>query len=259
MRLGELNQLLAPWLESGFAPEYCDIECSGACSDSREVVSGMLFCGIRGAVTDGARFIPRAVADGAVAVITDSAAEVPCGIPVLRLRSGCGYHGVARVAAAFAGYPARRLRLFGITGTCGKTTTAFLFRDIMRAAGISCGMIGTVVYDTGDGEIEADRTTPTPFIIQKLLKRLHIGYFHPVKGHQNISGLDALRICCAAGADFCDVNALGQVVIILPEIRNGLTLDSQRGWHLSSFCLFCSLRKYNGGVFLLQLVAELPE
>ena len=172
MRLGDLNKLLAPWLASGFADEYLEMECAGACSDSREAAPGMLFCAIRGAVTDGARFIPQALASGAAAVITDSDTPVPDGIPVLRLRPHCGYHAVARTAEAFAGFPARRLRLFGITGTCGKTTTAYLFRDIMREAGIPCGMIGTVVYDTGDGEKEADRTTPTPFVIQDLFRRM---------------------------------------------------------------------------------------
>ena len=94
-------------------------------------------------------------------------------VPVLRVRPGTGYHAISRVAEAMAGYPARKLKLVGITGTCGKTTTAFLTRDLLRAGGFRTGMIGTVVYDLGNGEeLHADRTTPPPFELQELFSRL---------------------------------------------------------------------------------------
>lgn len=154
-------------------PPAADAGVSGGTVDSRRVLPGMLFCAIRGARTDGNRFIDSAIANGAAAILTDSPdAAVPSPVPVLRVRPGCGYQAVARVAEALSGHPARSLRLIGITGTCGKTTTAYLLRDILRGAGLRTGMIGTVVYDDGECEMPADRTTPTPFELQDILVRM---------------------------------------------------------------------------------------
>ena len=172
MTVCDLIQLLAPWL-AGVPVAGSELDLGGATWDSREVAPGMLFCAIRGAVNDGNRFIPEAVASGAVAVVSDSDAPVPDGVPVVRIRPGTGYVVCGRIAEAMAGYPARRLDLIGITGTCGKTTTAYILRDILRAAGFSVGMLGTVVYDMGQGtECAADRTTPTPFQLQRLFSKM---------------------------------------------------------------------------------------
>ncbi|MBR4124714.1 MAG: UDP-N-acetylmuramoyl-L-alanyl-D-glutamate--2,6-diaminopimelate ligase [Victivallales bacterium] len=172
MTVHDLIPLLEPWLDGVPAP-VADLPLSGATWDSREVKPGMLFCAIRGAVNDGNRFIPNALTSGAIAVISDSDATVPESVPVLRIRPGTGYVVCGRIAEALAGYPARRLNLIGITGTCGKTTTAYILRDILRAAGLSVGMIGTVVYDMGKGiEYAADRTTPTPFQLQELFTEM---------------------------------------------------------------------------------------
>ncbi len=170
MFLSELQSVLAPYLISATG---ADVELVSATADSREVQPGWLFCAIKGAVTDGNRFVPNALAAGAAAILTDSAELVCDGVPVLRVRPGTGYQSVARVAETFAGYPAKQMRLVGITGTCGKTTTAFLTREILKAAGEPTGMIGTVVYDVGNGEeIPADRTTPTPFLLQELFSKM---------------------------------------------------------------------------------------
>ena len=169
MHFLELTTILSRWLLA--APEQ-DAELTGAEADSRRIRPGMLFCAIRGAVADGARFIPAALQAGAAAILCEGDAPVPQGVPVLRIRPGCGYPATARVAEWAAGFPARRLRLYGITGTCGKSTTAYLFRDILRASGRKAGMIGTVVYDLGGEELPADRTTPTPFLLQNLFRRM---------------------------------------------------------------------------------------
>jgi len=81
------------------------------------------------------------------------------------------YRAAGRVAELAAGFPARALRLVGVTGTNGKTTTAYLMRDILRRAGHKTGMVGTIVYDCGDTVLPADRTTPTPFELQAILAR----------------------------------------------------------------------------------------
>lgn len=145
---------------------------SGACGDSRQARAGALFCAIKGGVADGNDFVDQALSKGVSAVLSDRPGLV-CPVPVIGIRPGTGYAAVSRVAEAFADYPARAMRLVGITGTAGKTTTAFLLREILRAAGEPVGMIGTVVYDVGSGkELPADRTTPTPFLLQELFLQM---------------------------------------------------------------------------------------
>ncbi len=176
---GELCALLAPFgatlrLPGGMARGRVESlpTLSGACGDSREARPGALFCAIKGAVADGNDFVPQALAKGAAAVLSDRPG-LSCTVPVIAIRPGTGYAAVARIAEAFADCPAGALRLVGITGTAGKTTTAFLLREILRAAGEPVGMIGTVVYDVGGGrELPADRTTPTPFLLQELFLQM---------------------------------------------------------------------------------------
>ena len=173
MTLKDLIPVLSPWLAEATPPQDAEVALSGATWDSREVAPGMLFCAVKGAVTDGNRFIASALSAGAAAVVSDAPEAFACAVPVLRVRPGTGYVVCGRIAEALAGYPAKKLRLIGITGTCGKTTTAFVLRDILRAAGVAVGMIGTVVYDVGKGiEREADRTTPTPFELQRLFAEM---------------------------------------------------------------------------------------
>ena len=169
MDFSEIKELLSRYLLDASSGESV---LASATADSREVTRGALFCAIRGAVTDGNRFVDKALAAGASAILSDNPSLI-CDVPVLHIRPGTGYQAVARVAEAFAGYPARKLRLVGITGTCGKTTTAFLTREILRNAGVNTGMVGTVVYDVGAGhELPADRTTPTPFLLQSLFRQM---------------------------------------------------------------------------------------
>lgn len=148
-----------------------DIPVSGACSDSRLVRPGTLFCAMKGAALDGHDFASDAVARGAAAVICEHPLPLPDSIPQIRLRYP--YRALGLIAEAAAGFPARELRLAAVTGTNGKTTTAYLLRDIFRAAALRSGMLGTVEYDTGDGKPRpADRTTPTPFQLQNLLLQM---------------------------------------------------------------------------------------
>jgi UDP-N-acetylmuramoyl-L-alanyl-D-glutamate--2,6-diaminopimelate ligase len=141
---------------------------AGAAGDSRECKSGFVFCALQGERVDGAQFVPMALANGAVAVLADRRLDLPPGIPWAVVREP--YHAFARVAEFSRDFPARALQMLGITGTNGKTTTAYLLRDILAQAGKHCGMLGTVEYDLGQGCIlPADRTTPTPFQVQEML------------------------------------------------------------------------------------------
>ncbi|OGV65170.1 MAG: UDP-N-acetylmuramoyl-L-alanyl-D-glutamate--2,6-diaminopimelate ligase [Lentisphaerae bacterium RIFOXYB12_FULL_65_16] len=142
----------------------------GATSDSREVRPGWLFCAIPGSRQDGTEFVAAAVQAGAVAVVAPRPVPVPPHVALVQVRDA--YAAAGRVAEVLHDFPSRSMRLFGITGTKGKTTCAFLLRAILTRAGIRTGMIGTVVYDVGSRQIPADRTTPTPFEVQALLAEM---------------------------------------------------------------------------------------
>lgn len=146
-------------------------EVSGAASDSREVKPGFLFCAMKGAVQDGHDFVEDAIAKGAAAVMLEHPLPLPKHIPWIQVINP--YQSIGLLAEAVAQKPADSLNLLAVTGTNGKTTSAYLLRAILKKAGFNAGMIGTVEYDLGNNMIlGADRTTPTPFCLQKLFQKL---------------------------------------------------------------------------------------
>ncbi len=132
---------------------------SGVEYDSRRVKPGCVFVAMRGETSDGNRFIDQAIQAGAVAVVTDSPAE--------KAREGVAWavvpHGrraLARVSANFYKRPAERIAVTGITGTNGKSTTAFLIESILTAAGRKSALIGTIEYHVAGNVYPAPHTTP---------------------------------------------------------------------------------------------------
>jgi UDP-N-acetylmuramoyl-L-alanyl-D-glutamate--2,6-diaminopimelate ligase len=138
--------------------------------DSREAVPGCLFIARPGTKTDGARFIADAVDRGAVAVALPDCAEPIAGIPTVHL-ADIGTD-TARLAEAVHGWPSRELDLFGVTGTNGKTTTAFLVQQLLGAAGIRAGLISTVVIDDGRESRPSKLTTPFSVELSSSLARM---------------------------------------------------------------------------------------
>ncbi|HYL93129.1 MAG TPA: UDP-N-acetylmuramoyl-L-alanyl-D-glutamate--2,6-diaminopimelate ligase [Alphaproteobacteria bacterium] len=127
--------------------------------DSRRIQPGWLFLAARGESTDGNRYIDAALAQGAVAVVTDSAAEPR--------RPGVGWavveHGrkaLAVMSANFYGHPAEKLAVTGVTGTNGKTTTTFLIESILKSCGKNPTLIGTIEYHVAGNVLPAPHTTP---------------------------------------------------------------------------------------------------
>src|SRR5438067_9020593 len=113
--------------------------------DSRRIRPGNVFVAMRGEATDGNRYIDAAVANGAVAVVTDSAEQAPReGVAWARVQHG--RRALAAMSARYFGEPARKLQLSGITGTNGKTTTTFLLESILQAAGNKTVLVGTIEY-----------------------------------------------------------------------------------------------------------------
>src|SRR5579871_96956 len=136
--------------------------------DSRRVKPGTAFVAMRGESSDGNRFIDQAIQAGAVAVITDSSAQAP--------RPNVGWalvpHGrraLARVSANFYKHPAERLAIVGITGTNGKSTTAFLVEAIFSAAGRKSALIGTIEYHVAGKVYPAPHTTPEALELARIL------------------------------------------------------------------------------------------
>jgi len=136
----------------------------GVTADSRQVRPGFVFVAVKGLQQDGHRFAADAVARGAVAVVAGEALSAP--VPVIRVAHP--RIALARLCAAYQGFPARALRVTGITGTNGKTTVAFFLRQILEASGHACGLLGTVHHSFGRREIPARQTTPGAAELQSL-------------------------------------------------------------------------------------------
>lgn len=168
--LAELAEQLGP---AGAQPPEGGggVSVTGITHDSRAVRPGDLYAALPGARFHGADFAPQAVANGAVAVLTDPggaarAKAAGTGIPLLvadRPRAAMG-----ALAAAIYGHPGRDLLQIGVTGTSGKTTTAYLLEGGLRAAGRTTGLVGTVETRIGDERLRSERTTPEATDLQAL-------------------------------------------------------------------------------------------
>ena len=136
--------------------------------DSRQVKPGDAFVAMRGESSDGNRFIDNAVAAGAVAIITDSAAE-PARHGVAWVQVSHGRRALARLSANFYRRPAEKLAITGITGTNGKSTTAFLVESILTAAGRKSALVGTIEYHIAGKVLPAPHTTPEALELNRML------------------------------------------------------------------------------------------
>ncbi|MBW8060504.1 MAG: UDP-N-acetylmuramoyl-L-alanyl-D-glutamate--2,6-diaminopimelate ligase [Solirubrobacterales bacterium] len=136
--------------------------------DSRRVEPGALFFCVPGEKVDGHRFAAAAVEAGAVGLVVERA----LGLGVAEVVVGDARAAMAPLAARFWGDPTGELKVVGVTGTNGKTTTAFLVREILEAAGVRCGLLGTVKQVVGGVEEEVERTTPEAIDLQAVFRRM---------------------------------------------------------------------------------------
>ena len=148
-----------------------DIDITGVNIDSRRIKDGHLFVAMKGTQVDGHQFIPKAIQLGAKAVLCEDMptekAEGVCYIQVSSTEDAVG-----PVATAFYGYPSRKLKLVGVTGTNGKTTIATLLYNMFTRLGYKCGLLSTVCNYVVDEAIPADHTTPDPIELNALLARM---------------------------------------------------------------------------------------
>jgi UDP-N-acetylmuramoyl-L-alanyl-D-glutamate--2,6-diaminopimelate ligase len=162
-----LDQLAAE-LDSARVVGDGSVEVAGLAYDSRKAGPGTLFFCVPGEKVDGHDFAAQVIAAGAVALVVERELEV--GVPQVVV--GDARAAMAPLAARFHGDPTAELRVIGVTGTNGKTTTAFLVREILEAAGIATGLLGTVKQVVGGAEESVERTTPEAIELQATFRRM---------------------------------------------------------------------------------------
>ncbi len=168
MRLGELSADLPGLAGAGPQGRDADVEIASLAYDSRAVSAGTLFFCVPGFRADGHRFAPAAVRDGAAALVV----ERPLGLGVPELCVESVRAAMAPLAARFYGEPGAELQVVGVTGTNGKTTSAYLVRELLEAGGVQCGLLGTVKSVIGGREREVVRTTPEAIDLQADLRAM---------------------------------------------------------------------------------------
>lgn len=148
-----------------------DADITGVDIDSRQVKDGHLFIAMKGTQVDGHRFIPKAIEQGASAVLCEDMPEEKTeGVAYIQVPSTEDAAG--HVATLFYGDPSKKLKLVGVTGTNGKTTIATLLYNMFRKMGYKCGLISTVVNYIDGEAIPADHTTPDPIELNMLLGKM---------------------------------------------------------------------------------------
>jgi len=168
MTLGEI--LAGVRLKAPLSPQLSQIRLEGLDYDSRRVKPGFLFFAFAGSRTDGRQFARNAVERGAVAVASESSA--PDGFAAPWIEVAHGRQALALAARNFYRQPDERIALTGITGTNGKTTTSFLIESILRAAGKTTALVGTIEYHLAGRVLPAVNTTPESLDLNRLLADL---------------------------------------------------------------------------------------
>ncbi|MBI2816130.1 MAG: UDP-N-acetylmuramoyl-L-alanyl-D-glutamate--2,6-diaminopimelate ligase [Acidobacteria bacterium] len=192
-----------------------NLEITGLEYDSRRVRPGQVFFAIRGLKQDGARFIPEALSRGAVAVVSEAP---PDSVPNERLPAWiCTPNtrvAMALAARVYYGNPSSQMKLFGITGTNGKTTVAFLLASILQSSGWRPGLFGTIEYDIEFGgepilsHLSAPNTTPESLDLQRLLRAVvdHGGRSAVMEVSSHALALDRVEGCSFYTAVFTNLS-----------------------------------------------------
>jgi UDP-N-acetylmuramoyl-L-alanyl-D-glutamate--2,6-diaminopimelate ligase len=171
-----------------------DREIAGISYDSRRVTPGMVFVAIPGQKTDGHEFISTAIDRGATAVICEKNGFV--SPRATKIKVADAREALARAAAAYYQHPSRKLKVIGVTGTNGKTTVAFMIKQILQEAGVNCGLIGTVRYEIGERVIPAQRTTPEALEIQQMMAQMLRADCQACVMEVSSHALEQKRVCC---------------------------------------------------------------
>lgn len=153
------------------------IKITSVTADSRQVKEGTLFAAIRGFKKDGHDYINEVIKKGASVVLVnddfdESKTLLNNGKNILFLKCRDSRESFGIIASNYFGNPSQKLKLIGITGTNGKTTTAYLLNSIFESGGINSGMIGTIIYKIANEEFPSSLTTPDAFVLNRFLRQM---------------------------------------------------------------------------------------
>ncbi|MGL4400949.1 MAG: Mur ligase family protein, partial [Luteolibacter sp.] len=186
-----------------------DVEIHAITASSREVVPGMLFAAIRGTALDGHRFINDALAAGATAILAETAPPSDLVAPVVWLHVPDSRDAVSTLASTLAGHPWKDLSMAGVTGTNGKTTTAYLLHHLMKSAWHRAGLLGTILVNDGEKMEPAKHTTPGSIELAGVLTCMRDNGCRGVAMEVSSHGIHQRRIS-AIGFDACVFTNLTQ-------------------------------------------------
>ncbi|HEV2304890.1 MAG TPA: UDP-N-acetylmuramoyl-L-alanyl-D-glutamate--2,6-diaminopimelate ligase [Candidatus Acidoferrales bacterium] len=186
-----------------------ETEISSVAYDSRKVNQGALFFALKGEKEDGNKYVADALERGAVAIASEEArgAAAPAQISWIAMQPGAQRRVLASVSANFFGHPSAGLRLVGVTGTNGKTTTSHLIDSILRASGMRTGLIGTIAARTPRGRREAINTTPESLDLQQMFAEVRdeSGKAIVMEASSHALAMDRLWGCHFAAAVFTNL------------------------------------------------------
>jgi UDP-N-acetylmuramoyl-L-alanyl-D-glutamate--2,6-diaminopimelate ligase len=203
-----LKQLVAS-LARVTASGPMDAEIHSLTASSKEVGPGVMFAALRGSANDGHRFINDALSAGASAILAETAPPSDFGNTVAWLHVSDSRAALAEMASALAGHPWRDLAMAGITGTNGKTTTAFLIHHVMKTEWHRAGLLGTVLVDDGETVSSATHTTPDPVALLQLIARMRDHGCRGVAMEVSSHGIHQKRVA-SIGFDACVFTNLSQ-------------------------------------------------
>lgn len=166
--LKDLLQKITYTVENG--TDTCEI--SDVVNDSRKITKGCLFLCIEGTNFDGHSVATQAYEQGAAALLVQKEVELPKEADIAVIRVENTRYAMAFIAAAYFGNPAEKMKIIGITGTKGKTTTTYLVKSILEHAGLKVGLVGTIEAIIGDKHIPANNTTPESFTLQSYFAQM---------------------------------------------------------------------------------------
>lgn len=147
-----------------------DVDVKDVVNDSRKVREGSLFFCIKGAVRDGHEYAGEVVKKGARVLVVQDEVKVSADVTVIKVEDS--RYAMALISAAYFDYPAEKMKVIGITGTKGKTTTTYMVKSILESAGHKVGLIGTIEAVIGEERIPAANTTPESLTIQEYFQRM---------------------------------------------------------------------------------------
>jgi UDP-N-acetylmuramoyl-L-alanyl-D-glutamate--2,6-diaminopimelate ligase len=188
MKFADLPELSGLLVERAPGVSFTGVQC-----DSRRIKAGDLFVAVSGSRDDGAKYAAAALARGAVAIVSEAPVRECAKSQVLVKDSR---HALALLASALNGWPSRALDVFGVTGTNGKTTTAWLLRELLRAGGRNPGLLTTVQVEYGGRSIPATRTTPDACELQGLLAQMKGAGCDSAVMEVSSHALDQQRVAC---------------------------------------------------------------